>query len=194
MAKSDSGHEKPAGSRQDESAAVEQLFQRYALKLAHLAEQHLSRQVARRQDGEDVVQSVFRTFFRRCTEGKFKIDSSAQIWKLLAMITLMKARAKGRYETADKRDAGAEAPDGDAQLMRARSREPGPVDALTLVDEINHLVSGLPSEYRDLLELRLRGHSGSEIAKELGVSRRTVHRALNLLQERALKTASGSQE
>jgi ECF sigma factor len=92
--------------------AAEKLFARYAQRLTRLAEQHLSRKLAGRLDGEDVVQSVFRTFFRRSATGEFRIDSSAQLWQLLVKITLLKARAKARYHTADKRDAGAEQPGG----------------------------------------------------------------------------------
>jgi hypothetical protein len=69
------------------------LVERYAHRLARLAEQHLSPKVAGRLDAEDVVQSAFRTFFRRSVQGEFQIDSSAQMWRLLAKITLMKARA-----------------------------------------------------------------------------------------------------
>ncbi len=35
------------------------------------------------------------TFFRRTTTGEFQIDSSAQLWQLLARITVRKARAAG---------------------------------------------------------------------------------------------------
>ena len=45
--------------------AAEELFARYAERLVRLAQRHLGRKVATREDGEDVVQSVFRTFFRR---------------------------------------------------------------------------------------------------------------------------------
>src|SRR5262249_12892791 len=63
--------------------AAKLLFARYAERLTHVAEQHLSRKVAAREGGEDVVQSVFRTFFRRSAEGQFQIDTSAQLWRLL---------------------------------------------------------------------------------------------------------------
>jgi RNA polymerase sigma-70 factor (ECF subfamily) len=188
-----SNHERPEGVEHIDAATVAQLFERHAQQLARLAEQHLSRKMAGRLDGEDVVQSVFRTFFRRCTEGEFTIDSSAQIWQLLVKITLLKARAKGRFHTAEKRNAGAEAPAGDARLRVAVTHEPGPAEAVALVDEIEALVRGLPPLYGNLLELRLRGCSVPEIAQELGVSRRTVQRALKLLQERLVKTASDSQ-
>ena len=73
----------------DETAAA-RLYGRYAQQLLRLAEQHLSRRLSGRVDEEDVVQSVFRTFFRRSGGGEFQIDSSAQIWKLLVKITVLK--------------------------------------------------------------------------------------------------------
>jgi RNA polymerase sigma-70 factor (ECF subfamily) len=113
-------------AREVSDVAVARYFERYSQQLAHLAEQHLSRGMAGRLDGEDVVQSVFRTFFRRCTAGELKIDSSAEVWRLLVKITLFKARAKGRFHTADKRNIGVERPAGDDSLQRVVDAEPGP--------------------------------------------------------------------
>jgi RNA polymerase sigma-70 factor (ECF subfamily) len=83
--------------------AVGQLFARYARQLTRLAEQHLSRKLAGRLDGEDVVQSVFRTFWRRQAKGQFRIDSVAQLWRLLVTITVRKAQARGRQHTTAAR-------------------------------------------------------------------------------------------
>src|SRR5205823_4573401 len=87
---------------------AELLLEQYARQLTRLAEQHLSRKLAGRLDGEDVVQSVFRTFFRRCARGDFRLSSAAELWRLLVQITVCKARAKARYHTAEKRDVAAE--------------------------------------------------------------------------------------
>jgi RNA polymerase sigma-70 factor (ECF subfamily) len=177
--------------QQGDAQVVARLFERYAQRLAKLAEQHLSRRVAVRVDGEDVVQSVFRTFFRRSAQGEFQIDSSAQIWKLLATITVRKARASARYHTAEMRDPRAEVPGGDdSAFHRPVSHEPGPVEVVTLFDQIEELLAGLPSMYSDVLSMRLLGWSVSEIGPELDVSRRTVQRALSLLQQRLARTAS----
>jgi RNA polymerase sigma-70 factor (ECF subfamily) len=164
--------------------AADALFRRYAVRLARLAEQHLSRKLAGRLDGEDVVQSVFRTFFARCARGEFQIDSSAQLWQLLVTLTLRKARAQARRHLAGLRDAGAEAPRAEAGLAAATSREPGPAEATELVDRIEGLLRGLPDLYTHVLERRLQGHAVAEIAAGLGVSRQTVYRALELLQRR----------
>src|SRR5438552_16277649 len=93
-----------AGDRQ----AGDRLFAHYAQRLTRIAEQYLSHKLAGREDGEDVVQSAFRTVFRRSLEGKLQIDTSAELWRLLVKITVFKARAKGRFHTASKRDVRAE--------------------------------------------------------------------------------------
>jgi DNA-directed RNA polymerase specialized sigma24 family protein len=99
----------------------------------------------------------------------------------LVKITLNKVAAAARRHTAGRRDAGAEAV-GD--LAAAVARDPGPQEAAALVDQIDTLLHGLPEAYAKLLELRLQGHSADEIAPLLGLSRRTVYRGLELLQER----------
>jgi RNA polymerase sigma-70 factor (ECF subfamily) len=178
--------------RRGDPQAAEEVFARYAQRLTSLAEQHLSRKLAGRLDGADVVQSVFRTFFRRSAAGEFRIDSSDELWRLLVRITLQKARAKGRHHTAGVRDVAAEEPGGGAALLlHAVTHEPGPAEAAALVDQIETLLRGLPALYCDLLRLRLEGYSVSDTATQLGVSRRTVHRALQFLQQRL---ASGGSE
>jgi RNA polymerase sigma factor (sigma-70 family) len=164
------------------------LVQRYAARLARLAEEHLSRQVAGRVDGADIVQSVFRTFFARCARGEFRIDSSGQLWGLLVTLTLRKARAQVRRHLAGKRDAAVEV-SGDAALAEVVSREPGPAEAAELVDRIEWLLRGLPELYAQVLERRLQGHAVADIAAELSISRQTVYRALELLQRRLEREA-----
>jgi RNA polymerase sigma-70 factor (ECF subfamily) len=164
--------------------AAEELFTRYSERLVRLARQHLGTKVAGREDGEDIVQSVFRTFFRRTAMGEFRIDSSGELWRLLVTITVRKAHAKVRYHTAQQRNVGAEAPGDGALLAEALAHEPRPEELLMLVDQIEALVRGFPEMHSKALALRLQGYSVAEIASGLKVSRRTVERALRLLRER----------
>jgi RNA polymerase sigma-70 factor (ECF subfamily) len=185
MADEDSTPELVQRLQAGDARAAEELFGRYAQQLTRLAERHLSRRVASRENGEDVVQSVFRTFFRRNVAGEFQIDNSDQIWRLLVRITLRKARAKGRYHTAGVRNVGAEvAGDDRAWLLAAASRLPGPEEAVILVDQIEALLRDLPPLYCQVLDMRLQGQGVTEIAAELRVARQTVYRVLDLLQER----------
>lgn len=171
--------------RRGEEQAAEKLFDRYARKLTRLAEHHLSRKLAQRVEGEDIIQSVFRTFFARSAGGEFHIRNSVEIWRLLVKITLTKIREKARHHTAAKRDVNVEGQlDDDDWFVEAVASGPGPAEAVALTDEIEKLLKGLPESYCHVLTLRLEGYSRTQIAEELGVSRQTIYRVLGLLQQR----------
>lgn len=96
-----------------------------------------------------------------------------------------------RHHTASVRDVAAEEPEGGgALLLEVVARDPNPEEAAALVDQIEALLQGLPALYGPLLRLRLEGHSVSDTAARLRVSRRTVHRALRLLQQRLIRSAA----
>lgn len=169
--------------QQGDPEAASKVFGYYAERLSRLAEQHLSRKLSSRVDGEDVVQSAFRTFFRRIARREFKIDSSAQLWQLLVKITLRKARAHARRHTAAQRDVGMEQGGADEEWVAAAvAHEPGPDEAAILADEIEALVRDLPPLYAQVLELRLQGCAVADIASQLGLTRQAVYRAIELLQ------------
>lgn len=175
--------------REGDSEATDELFAHYAQRLSRLAEQHLSRKVSGRVEGEDVVLSVFRTLFRRSAEGKFQIDSRAQLWRLLVKITVHKARMQGRRHTAAMRHVGAEQHDDNGEWIEALvDHEPGPEEIVILNDQIEDLLRGLPAQYRQVLQQRLQGHSATEIASQLAISRQTEYRVLELLKKKLAKS------
>lgn len=161
--------------------AMSELFDQYSGQLVKLASENIHPTLKKRFDGEDIVQSVFRTFFRRHQEGKFQIDRAQQLWSLLVTITLCKTRSHTRRHLAEKRNARSEIKSGDFEFIdRNASRE----DAVALWEEINAVLAGLPPKASEILVARLQGNSKTEIAKELGVSRQTIYRILKLIEER----------
>jgi RNA polymerase sigma-70 factor (ECF subfamily) len=172
--------------RDGDADAAGALFDRFARRLTALARANLARQLAPRLDGDDVVQSAFRTFFRRAAGGDLHLDGDGHLWRLLVRITLLKARQKGRFHRAGVRSVDAEADGPEAWLAGAAGREPDPDDAAVLLDEIDAVLHGLPPLYAEILGLRLHGHDVTDVAARLNISRRTVQRALKLLQGRLL--------
>lgn len=171
-------------AERDEEAA-QRIFDRYSRRLCQLAEQHLHQKLASRLDGEDVVQSVFRTFFQRSARGEFQVDPSGGLWCLLVTITLNKVRRQARWHQAEKRNVSREAAlNSEDWTEEMLARDPGQVEALILVDRMEHILQGQPPEHAEILSLRLEGVSRTEIGRRLKLSRQTVHRVLNALQKR----------
>ena len=164
--------------RSGDADALAEVFRRYSARLAQVAEGLVGARLARREGPDDVVQSVFRTFCRRCTEGRLAINDAGHLWRLLVRMTVLKARAKGR-----RRSVTAEA-DGDEWLLDCASREPGPEEAAALVDLIEALVEGVDPVYARVLEMRMQGLSAAEIASQLNRSRQGVYRILGFFEQR----------
>lgn len=161
----------------------EAIFDQYSQRLVALAQRNLSVRLQGRVDGEDIAQSVLRTFFRRSELGEFQIDASTDLWKLLVKITLNKVHNQARHHQADKRNLNREqTPEQDCDFEFFVSREPNPADAAELVDQLERLLDGLPEAHREIFGLVVQGYSRTEVAEKLKVSRMTVHRVLDLLR------------
>ncbi len=140
--------------------------------------------VGQKLDAQDVLQSVFRAFFRRGAPETCRIGNSGPGWQLLVKIMPVEPRANNRHQTTEKRGTVAEAfepPEGSSNQARARVTTR---DQAAVVAEFEAALHGLPLIYCRILDLRLHGWSASKIARRLGTSRQTVYRVLDLLRQR----------
>jgi RNA polymerase sigma-70 factor (ECF subfamily) len=154
------------------------LYLRYAERLHALVASQSSRELARRVDAEELVQSVFRTFFRRAAHGHYSVPDGEEIWKLLLVIALNKVRAAGAHHRAAKRDVRQTV--GGEALHRAleteRAHDESALAVLRLV--IEELLEQLPAANRQIIELRIEGYEVAEITEKVRRSKRTVERVL----------------
>src|SRR5579884_2141861 len=90
--------------RQGSEDAATQLYLRYAHRLRALARAQSSPELARRVEAEELVQSIFGSFFRAAGAGHYDVPVGEELWKLFLVIALNKIRAKGNYHRAAKRD------------------------------------------------------------------------------------------
>jgi RNA polymerase sigma-70 factor (ECF subfamily) len=167
-----------------QSDASTQLYLRYAQRLQALVASKSSPDLARRVDAEDIVQSVFRTFFRRAALGDYSVPEGEQLWKLLLVIALNKVRAEGAYHRAAKRDVrqtvGGEA--FQQAIESARGNDEIALATLRLV--IEDLLAGMPEVNRRMIELRIEGTEVKEITELTQRSKRTVERVLQSFRAR----------
>jgi len=169
----------------DEDAASE-LHQRYGERLVMLARRRMANKWQGRFDPEDVVQSVFRTMFRRTQAGSFEFQKDDDFWKLMVTITLNKVRNRVRGK---KRDPDREKNQFDDGLAAVMSREPGTADVVAFTDLLDTIQKRLSPIEQQLLNLRLEGYTQEEIAEQNEVDVRTVRRRLNKIREKVAEFA-----
>jgi len=170
----------------DEAAAGE-LYERYSRRLYVLATAQMSDRLRQRMAPDDIVQSVFRTFFRRADQWSLQQDRSGALWHLLVRITINKIRSKGVYYSAQKRDPAAEltiSGDFDPGLV---AHEPTPLEAAALAEQLEITFDGLQTSEAQILQLAIQGYTPSEIASQAGCSRWTVRRVLDRIGHRLLQ-------
>lgn len=164
--------------RSGDNDAATALYLRYARRLNDLATRSCSRRLASRVSPEDIVQSVFRTFFRRAARGAYAAPRGDDLWKLLLVMALNKVRAAGAFHRAARRDVTATL-GGDALAhvdARGASRDAAALDTLSMV--IDEVLAKLPASHRIIVEMRVRGHEIQEIADHAGRAKRSVERVL----------------
>ena len=134
------------------------LYLRYADRLHALAAAQCGADLAARVDPEDIVQSVFRTFFRRAAEGQYDVPEGEEIWKLLLVIALHKIRSAGDFHRAARRDVRRTASGAayDRALEAAGGRDEVALTVLCLV--IDEILYALPSGHRPIIERRIEGY------------------------------------
>jgi RNA polymerase sigma factor (sigma-70 family) len=174
--------------RQGDQQAATTLFERYLLRLTALVRARLASRLAARVDPEDVIQSAYRSFFIGAHDGRFSIEQSGDLWRLLVTITLRKLYRQAGRHTADVRDVGREQSVSAAEWAQpVIARDPTPDEVVAFAEELESLLSSLPAVSRRIVELRMQGESLEEIAGLVNRSERTVRRALKQIQDDYVK-------
>jgi RNA polymerase sigma-70 factor (ECF subfamily) len=167
----------------DEAAAAE-CFRRYARRLVGLAQTRLSRQLRSKVDAEDVVQSVFRSFFVRNARGEYDLGDWGGLWGLLVVITLRKCGRQAAQFRSARRDVSRERAPAAGAAAEAVADEPTPAEAAALADTVRVLLEPFPERDRQIIGLRLQGYSVPEISARVQRTERTVFRVLEKVRER----------
>jgi RNA polymerase sigma-70 factor (ECF subfamily) len=169
--------------KRGDSAAAAELFDRFAPQLLERVRPFLDQQTRRRVDEQDVVQSVFKSFFREFADGQFTIANWQALWGLLFKMARRKAARKRLEHHAQRRDASREIAvpdDSDAAAVDLQISDTGisPPDRAALAETLDNLLRHLDGPEQDIFVLRLGRWSVPEISQRVGRSERTVMRVL----------------
>jgi len=157
----------------DEDAA-KQLYEKYARRVFGLVRSKMSDRMRTDTEPEDLVQSVFRSIFRGVCAGSYDAPDGETLWSLVAVIAANKVREKGRQNGAARRDSSRSVPLESAVNELASGDQA--VEMLQL--SIRETLELLRETDREILTLRMQGHTVEEVATKTGRARRTVERSL----------------
>jgi RNA polymerase sigma-70 factor (ECF subfamily) len=188
MPGNDSFAEVMARLRAGDDDAAARIFRCFTHRLIGLARAHLDRRVRQKVDPEDVVQSVYRSFFLRYEQGKLDLAGWDSLWALLTVITTRKCGRWARKFHAERRDVSAEVPGagtaGESGVVELFSDEPSPAEAVVLSELIEQLLGNLGQRDGAILTMALQGSTAREISAQLGRPARTVYRVLERIKRR----------
>jgi RNA polymerase sigma-70 factor (ECF subfamily) len=168
--------------QEGEEAAATALYLRYAARLRALAREYCAPSFGGRFDADDVVQSVFRTFFQGARRRAYTVPPSGELWGLLMVLALNKVRNLVSHHRAGKRAIHHTTALSDIESHLALSTDDSAAALLRMV--LDEYLAGLPHSNRCIIQLRIEGYSVAEIAERAGRSRRTVERVLQEFRTR----------
>ena len=155
--------------------AAAHLYLRYAERLRALAKGRVTASLATRVDPDDIVQSVFRSFFQAAMKGFYDVPAGEELWKILMVIALNKIRNQRDFHLAAKRDARRTL-NGECFDHSGKDLEKESEMFLRLV--IAEALETLPAAHRGMVQLRIEGYDVAQIAEKMGRSKRTTERIL----------------
>jgi DNA-directed RNA polymerase specialized sigma24 family protein len=180
--------------QEDDSAAFQQIWERYFQQLVSLARKKLRSLPRRVADEEDVALEAFHSFCRGAREGRFpKLVDRNDLWQLLVMLTARKAANLQKHIRRQKRgggkvrgDSALQGPDSSSAgqaFVQLIDKEPTPEFAVEAVQEFERLLDSLGDDnLRSIALWKMEGFTHEEIAAKLACATVTVERRLRLIR------------
>jgi RNA polymerase sigma factor (sigma-70 family) len=176
-----------------ESAAAQQLWNRYLTRLVQVAKTHLAGGPNQIADADDVVVTAYERFLRFTQQGRFpQLDDRSDLWQVLVTLTERAAIDQRRRLSAQKRgeritqslSAGPRAGEDSHSYWQLQSLEPTPEFAVAATEQFKRLLNLLDDDLlRRVAVAKLDGFTNKEIAAQEALSVRTVERKLNIIRQ-----------
>jgi RNA polymerase sigma-70 factor (ECF subfamily) len=190
----------PDSDLRDEAARI--IWERFATRLQSLVRRHLDNRIRRREDEQDILQSMYASFCAGQFEGMCPPSSREELWKLLVRITMCKVVNTANRHMAARRDVRRERADPKGQrpgdslfprwmLEHVDRAQPSPEEKVIVLEEIKRLLQALPEELRAIVVWKLEGFTNADIASKMGRTVRCVELKMQLIRKRLEATSLG---
>lgn len=168
-------------------AAAAKLWQHFGHRVEGLARKTLAGRNQRMSDADDAAQSAFASFWQRVERGDFPEDANRDdLWRILGVITVCKALKHQERENTAKRGGGRVHGESSVAglptepFLLDQAVQQIPEQEFDLICE--ELLEQLDPSCRDVVLLKLAGHTNDEISRQIGCSLSTIERKLRLVR------------
>lgn len=174
-----------ARARQGEDSALDELARQYEPQLRLVARMLLGPKLRPYLDSVDLVQSVHKSLLIGLRDDRFDLSSPE---KLVALALEMVRRKVGRHwrhlRRQERLEAGPAAADSVPDAFAALIDRSDPAPEAQLRDAVGHVCRHVTPAERQVLELRLEGHSTADVARRLGRDPDVLRVQLGRLRQR----------
>lgn len=174
-----------------DSVAANRIWQHYFDRLVQAVRRRISGQNRAVSDEEDIVLSVFDSFYAAAENGRFPdLSDRDDLWRLLLRMSARKVIDKRRHDMRQRRGGNVQVRSlgvggEDEAIIEAIGDEPSPEMVLMMQESVEQFFSNLGvGHLRDLAGARLEGYSNAELALRFDCSERTIERRLHLIREK----------
>lgn len=174
-----------------DSVAANLIWQHYFDRLVRMVRQKLLGQNRAVSDEEDIVLSVFDSFYVAVEKGRFPdLSDRYDLWRLLLRMSARKVVDKRRHDQRQRRGGEVKLlsfnqAQEDDSVIEAIGNEPSPDMVLMMQESVEQFFSHLgDGQLTDLAGGKLEGYSNAELAKRFDCSERTIERRLHLIREK----------
>ena len=174
-----------------DSVAANRIWHHYFDRLVRAVRARMAGQNRAISDEEDIVLSVFDSFYIAAEKGRFPdLSDRDDLWQLLMRMAARKVVDKRRHDQRQRRGGNVSLHSldhavDDERTIEAIGDEPSPEMVIMMQESMEQLFSHLGvGQLRDLAGAKLEGYTNAEIAKRFGCSERTIERRLNLIREK----------
>lgn len=174
-----------------DSVAANQIWNRYFDRLVRLVRRRMCGQNRVVSDEEDVVLSVFNSFYDAAANGRFPdLTDRDDLWQLLLRMAARKVIDKRRHDLRQRRGGSVrihslDETDSQKSALEVIGNEPSPEMVVMMQESVQQFFSHLGvGQLRDLAGAKMEGYSNAELARRFECSERTIERRLHLIREK----------
>lgn len=174
-----------------DSVAAARIWHHYFDRLVRSVRARLQGQNRAVSDEEDIVLSVFDSFYDAANKGRFPdLSDRDDLWRLLLRMAARKVVDKQRHDQRQRRGGNINVHSldqtrDDDRVIEAIGDEPSPEMVVMMQESVERLFSHLGvGQLRELAVAKLEGYSNAELAEHFGCSERTIERRLHLIREK----------